>query len=288
MKVELEQGTAEWHFWRADGIGGSDIAAIMGLNPYKTPYQLWLERTGRVERPVINEAMRHGIENEESARRNYCSKTGIGMGPACYQHDEHEFIRASLDGITYDGKSVIDFKCPQWYTYALIQETNRFPEYWIAQVRYNMLAANAERGELSAYNDARNESIEIEIERSAAFDDKMIAAASQFWQYIQTDTPPEKTDADLEYKFASEEDEYIELLEQEADIKKRKEQLRESLIKRADGHDYRSTHLSVKCRVDERVQWRKLAEELDPEGVHRRDFVKEVEIWTVRKLKRDK
>ncbi len=41
--IDLEQGTPEWLEWRKNGIGSSDIATIMGANPYQTPYQLWEE-----------------------------------------------------------------------------------------------------------------------------------------------------------------------------------------------------------------------------------------------------
>ena len=35
-----------WHAFRALGVGGSDMSTILGLNPYSTPYDLWLEKTG--------------------------------------------------------------------------------------------------------------------------------------------------------------------------------------------------------------------------------------------------
>lgn len=36
-----------WLAFRAKGVGGSDMGTILGLNPYSTPYDLWLEKTGR-------------------------------------------------------------------------------------------------------------------------------------------------------------------------------------------------------------------------------------------------
>ena len=36
-----------WRKFRALGVGGSDMSTILGLNPYSTPYELWLEKTGR-------------------------------------------------------------------------------------------------------------------------------------------------------------------------------------------------------------------------------------------------
>ena len=37
----------EWLKERTKGIGGSDVSTILGLNPYKTPLQLWEEKTGK-------------------------------------------------------------------------------------------------------------------------------------------------------------------------------------------------------------------------------------------------
>jgi putative phage-type endonuclease len=38
---------AEWLEVRKTGIGGSDAAAAVGLSPYKSPLELWLEKTNR-------------------------------------------------------------------------------------------------------------------------------------------------------------------------------------------------------------------------------------------------
>ena len=40
---------AEWLDWRRGGIGSSDIAAIIGLSPWATPYSVWAEKTGRLD-----------------------------------------------------------------------------------------------------------------------------------------------------------------------------------------------------------------------------------------------
>ena len=39
----------EWLALRRGYIGGSDAAAVVGLSPYVTPYQVWAEKTGKVE-----------------------------------------------------------------------------------------------------------------------------------------------------------------------------------------------------------------------------------------------
>ena len=46
----LEMPRDEWLELRRQGIGGSDAAAILGLNPWKTPMDVWLEKTGEFTR----------------------------------------------------------------------------------------------------------------------------------------------------------------------------------------------------------------------------------------------
>ena len=44
----MKMARIDWLLDRRKGIGGSDVAAIMGLNKWKSAYQIWLEKTGQV------------------------------------------------------------------------------------------------------------------------------------------------------------------------------------------------------------------------------------------------
>lgn len=54
MTVNQMQDRDAWLKIRTSGIGGSDAGTIMGSNPWKSPYQLWLEKTGQVEAEDIS------------------------------------------------------------------------------------------------------------------------------------------------------------------------------------------------------------------------------------------
>lgn len=75
---------AEWLRLRQQGIGGSDVAALMGLSPYKTPYELWLEKTGQREAPDLsnNEAVMWGTILEPVIGEHYQQ-----------QHPDHKISR---------------------------------------------------------------------------------------------------------------------------------------------------------------------------------------------------
>jgi len=65
-----------FHAQRLTGLGGSDIGAILGLNPWRTPYQVFLEKTGQAEPFTGNLQTRFGSYAEEFVAREYCEQTG--------------------------------------------------------------------------------------------------------------------------------------------------------------------------------------------------------------------
>ncbi|MBV5337566.1 MAG: YqaJ viral recombinase family protein, partial [Deltaproteobacteria bacterium] len=66
----------EWLVQRRAGLGGSDIGAILGLSPYRTPVDVWMEKTGRGTGQDETLQMRFGSYAEEFVAREYTAKTG--------------------------------------------------------------------------------------------------------------------------------------------------------------------------------------------------------------------
>lgn len=65
-----------FHQERLSGLGGSDIGAILGLNPWRTPYQVFLEKIGEAAPFEGNLQTRFGTYAEEFVAREYCEQTG--------------------------------------------------------------------------------------------------------------------------------------------------------------------------------------------------------------------
>ena len=78
--VKLAQGSAEWHLHRMAHRNASETPAVLGLSPWTTPYQLWLQRTGRATVEVTT-AMAHGTQLEPQARAAYEALTGHEKQP---------------------------------------------------------------------------------------------------------------------------------------------------------------------------------------------------------------
>lgn len=67
---------SDFHADRLTGLGGSDLGAVLGLNPYRTPFQVWQEKTGRAEPFVGNLQTRFGTFAEQFVADEYSAITG--------------------------------------------------------------------------------------------------------------------------------------------------------------------------------------------------------------------
>ena len=62
----------QWLLQRRAGLGGSDIGAILGLSPFRTPVDVYLEKTGRAPANEETLQMRFGTYAEEFVAQEYC------------------------------------------------------------------------------------------------------------------------------------------------------------------------------------------------------------------------
>lgn len=100
MTVEEMKDRKAWEKLRNIGIGGSDAAIIAGLNRWKSPYQLWLEKTRQVEPEDIsdNEYVYWGTVMEQLVADRFCELTGKKVRKCgMMQSLTHEFMLANVD-----------------------------------------------------------------------------------------------------------------------------------------------------------------------------------------------
>jgi putative phage-type endonuclease len=98
---------SDWQEYRRNqkGIGGSEAATILGLNPYQSEFTLWLEKTGKIARPPLNnQYIEWGNLLEPLIREKFRQETGFDVVENHFvlQHDTHEFMIANIDGEVID------------------------------------------------------------------------------------------------------------------------------------------------------------------------------------------
>jgi len=125
-----DMSKAEWLQWRAKGIGGSDASIVCGLNRYKSPVELWMEKTGQIEPKIAGEAAHWGTMLEPIIRNEFTERTGLQIKQehAILQHSEYPFMLANLDGIVSGPMAV--YVCN--YHFSLFKIYHRFLTYLLA------------------------------------------------------------------------------------------------------------------------------------------------------------
>lgn len=224
--VSVEQGSKEWLSLRNNKIGASDAPIIMGMSPWTTPFQLWQIKMGLLQIPD-NTAMKRGRDLEEQARQKFIEKVGYEVFPTVALHDSIEFMMASFDGISNDGKSIVEIKCPGREDHEKAMD-GVIPEKYIPQLQHQMEIAQVECMFYFSYSE-RSHKI-LEINRDNKYIKDMIQKEKSFWECMQNLEAPELIDRDY-IKRDDEEwlmlaKEWIEL----SKLEKRKEEVRMRLL----------------------------------------------------------
>lgn len=177
--VSLTQGTKEWLEWRHQGIGASEAPTIMGENPWNCPDQLRIEKKRAVCEGTQNEAMATGTALEPVARAHYCSTVGIVVEPACLQSLEHDWLRASVDGIAADEQRVVEIKCGQ-SVYRKTAGSRRAPDYYFGQLQHILAITGLPVIDFLCFFPP-NPPLLIEVRRDDAYIQKLLTAEKAFW-----------------------------------------------------------------------------------------------------------
>jgi putative phage-type endonuclease len=204
MKViDLPQRTPAWLAWRAGGVSASDVAILLGLSPYKTPWRLWAEKTGlvRVEAELSSDWFRtKGTGGEDAVRWAFEQQHDTLLLPLCGESDEQPLIRASFDGIDDDGCPVeLKVSCQQVYTEVLNlgRESTAFKLYY-PQVQTQLYVSGQTLGWLVFYY-GPGAMVEFAVERDDAFiAETLVPGCLAFWDQIQNKKePPRDPERDL-------------------------------------------------------------------------------------------
>ena len=191
--LKLVQGSPEWHEYRQSMRNASESAAVLGISPWITPYQLWTIKTGRSTQ-AVTPPMQHGTKMEPEARAAYETHTGNLMQPLVLQDGHYS---ASLDGINLKGDLIVEIKCPfRGKSAPLWKEANegRVPGHYAAQVQHQLMVAGASTAHFWVY--AEGEGMLITLKRDEELMSLIREAWDDFAQYLDTDTPPPLVDAD--------------------------------------------------------------------------------------------
>jgi putative phage-type endonuclease len=186
---------------RKEFIGGSDIAAVMGLSRWATPLQLWSIKTGKVSDPDLseNEAVEMGNELEDTVARVFMKRTGLKVrrAPKRYIHPNYEYMACQVDRLVegtdelLECKTASAWKVKEW-------EGEEIPQEYILQVMWQLGITGRNIGWIAVLIGGQK-FVYKKIEFDAALFAKMEEAAIKFWIMVKEGTAPMALGDDNEF-----------------------------------------------------------------------------------------
>lgn len=188
----MEQDRQAWLEQRRAGIGGSDVAAMLGLSKWKSPYQLYLDKRGELPETEDNEAMYWGRELEPVIRKRYELESGLTVicDEGIVQHRDYPFMLANLDGRIEECETILEIKTARTGDGWGEVGTAEIPIAYSLQVQWYMLITGygvADVAVLVGGSDFRLYRVEKDLELHIL----LIDAAIEFWQRVQDGNPPD-------------------------------------------------------------------------------------------------
>lgn len=175
---------------RKKGVGGSDVAPIMGLSKWSTAYDVWLEKLGMAGPSSDNDAMLWGRLLEPVIRQQYAERTGMAVAvpSSPIVHPQFDFIRANLDGIRQDGR-IVEIKTARYGDEWGEEGSDEVPIAYALQVQHYMMVAGSDVADVAVLiggSDFRTYTLNAD----PALHEMMIDASRDFWELVKTQTPP--------------------------------------------------------------------------------------------------
>ena len=267
----------EWLEYRKLGIGGLDASVVCGINRYKSPVELWMEKTNQLPYQEAGEAAYWGTQLETLVRDEFSKRTGIEVKHTnqMLQSEKYPFMLANLDGTcehpdygtcVFEAKTASAYRANEW-------ENNSVPYSYVVQVQHYM-AVTGYQGAYVAVLIGGNQFRWRFIERDEELISLLIKLEAAFWNHVKSITPPPLDGSEASAKFLAEcfpnsvpnsqivlpdvasdlIDQYDLACQQLETVKEQKQQA-ENLLKEMIGEH------EIACVGDRTITWKNISQE---------------------------
>lgn len=190
--------TKEQLAMRKQGLGGSEIAALVGLNKWMTPLDVWRSKCDPTYAVEVTAPMERGIYLEDGIAKWYAHRTGATLHETgTLVHPSISLVIATPDRIAKLPDSTVDvsIKSPGPWTQDDWGEpgTDEVPDAYLVQVQWELIV-------LGAHYDIRRAHVAAPLGNDLAIfnvlgdsdlQSHLVEQGQRFWRdYVQTGTPP--------------------------------------------------------------------------------------------------
>lgn len=192
---------ADWLEWRRTGTGASDIAAILNLSPWGSPFSVWASKTDQQDDDHDTPAMEFGRRAEVMVAPWFTERTGLrvtGEQTRC-SHPDRPWMLCTVDGFVFDGPStdlidavgVLEIKTT---SDSAAEWADGPPVHYRCQATWAMAVTGLDRCWFAVLHLAlgRPDFQVYEFQRDPADETYVVETVTRFWHdHILTGTPPD-------------------------------------------------------------------------------------------------
>jgi len=185
MALTVEQVTR-----RLRGIGSSDSAAAIGLNPYYTSVELWQEKRGELPPFIGNEATKWGKLLEAPVRQEFAEQTGrvVRLPPDTLVHPKYSWLVCHPDGVTDDGR-LYEGKTARYPDGWGDSGTDQVPEHYLIQCQHGMMVTGLPVCDLAVLIGGQDFRMYV-IPADEGLQAAILDAEAEFWTHVTRGTRP--------------------------------------------------------------------------------------------------
>lgn len=184
--LPLVERTPAWWEWRRNGIGSADAATILGAKPAKSVERLLREKQQPDDPPARNFARDRDAKLERAARAACGLASGETFHPACVQRRDRPWQRASLDGLSGDGRRAVEIKCGR-AAYQSACARARPPRHHYAQLQHILSVTDLPTISYWCHLPPHRP-LHLEIARDDRYIERLLAAETAFWNRLTSPT----------------------------------------------------------------------------------------------------
>ncbi len=188
---------SDWLAHRRAGIGGSDAAALLGLHPYKTALDVYLDKTGiKPDEDTAGEAAYWGTTLEPIVAQRFGDLHPYDLAnPAeMWRHPTYPFMLANVDRVLTDpsdparGPGILECKTASAFLAKQWSE-NQAPDHYLVQVQHYLAVTGYQWAYLAVLIGGQR-FLAVDVPRDEAFIATLIEAEAAFWDRVQRRDPP--------------------------------------------------------------------------------------------------
>ena len=182
----------QWNAERLKSIGGSDAAALLGLNPYKSAFALWAEKTGEIKPEDISdkEAVRLGNDLEDYVAKRFAEATGKKVRRENFfiYNSDFPFAHALPDRMVVGEAAGLECKTTSSWERLKLCRDGEYPKDWYCQCVHYMMVTGAQKWYLAVLCFGHG-FYWFEIERDEDEIRALADAERDFWKHVQDRQP---------------------------------------------------------------------------------------------------